>query len=274
MDFEGHPDLYRSLIINADFDIIIDMLIAKPELDVIICELMPEILVFNGFSEKQISLIDDMGLNMIQKFVGKLILLDKFNIIKKIIDITTNNGAYVYWNLYTIFKDSKILNKFYDMAPMFIFEHINIFLDYIHGEIVPCNRNVYSYVEALKFAIKYEFNDMLKKFLHLAKFYALVQDFHSHKKLIIVAYSVILKKDTNYFNKELCSFMISSLQFGDFLKILPLNYNFDLIINTVKTLCIGDDELSTIIHTYAKNELNKYAADTNNNDLRIIIENL
>jgi hypothetical protein len=277
MDFEGHPDLYRSLIINADFDSIIHIIRAKPELDVIVCELMPEILKFNKYNDKQMFVLCQnppfKDFDIIQTFVDQLIFLNKFNIIKKLIDVSSADDAYVYSGLYENFKKSKNLNTFFDMAPMFIFGCMKSFSHFLYYKIYPSNNDIYSYIEVLKFGIKHEIYDMLKIFLNMGNYFSFVDESHDNKNLIVVAYSIILKHQPTYLNMNVICLILKIRQFDSFLKIFPTNYNFDNILLTINNINISSGKNKSL-YNYAVDELNKYAVDTSNNDLLIMIDDL
>jgi len=91
LDFEINTDLYNNLLINSNFEIIIELLKSKPSLKYKISELFPDILIYNRgipdfYSETS-------------NFIKALIDLREFDLIKKILPIIIKDDDSNYFNL-------------------------------------------------------------------------------------------------------------------------------------------------------------------------------
>jgi hypothetical protein len=260
MDFDSHPDLYQSLLVNCNFEIIINLLIAKPTLDVIVYEKITTILDFNGYYNGS-----TLCYRKLREFTNNLILLNNFIIIEKIIKVICEHSFNYYLNIFKLFQEHKILDKYYDMAPIQIISNMKTFTHNISA-FLSYFECISSYMEAIKFGIKQKDLFFLRCIIGYSHEYPLLEHASTeHKNLIVVAYSEIIKQDPEYFNPNIIYLIANIKLFDKLLRLLSPNYNFIKIFSALKTIKTCHNE--NLIYEYSKEQFFKFAVETNNNEL-------
>lgn len=115
LDFEINIDLYTNLLINAEFDTVIELIKSKPSLKYQIPNLFYEILINNK------NLVKNRERTLYYKetsnFVRSLIDLKEFDIIEKILTIIIEDDERNYFNLLELFTEKRFLEKYFKFFP-------------------------------------------------------------------------------------------------------------------------------------------------------------
>jgi hypothetical protein len=117
LKFDEHPDLYRPLLLNSDFNFINKLLDAKPSLDNILIELFQQILEFKLPKDKKI-FVNLKERDELQKFILYLINTKKFDLLEKLLPIISNYGSQIYNSLLNTFTENYLLDIYFAAFPI------------------------------------------------------------------------------------------------------------------------------------------------------------
>ena len=122
LDFEINTDLYTNLLLNSNFQTIIDLLKAKPSLKDRISELFYDILIYNkginDFYGQTYKGINGVAFySETSNFVESLIDLRYFDLIEKILPIISEDDNLNYINLVELFAEKRYLDKYFKYFP-------------------------------------------------------------------------------------------------------------------------------------------------------------
>jgi hypothetical protein len=228
MNFDEHPDLYKPLILNSDYDSIISILDAKPILKVVIHEYINNILDFNNYKKYE-------EFYKLTIFINYFIKMNNFEIIKKIIIILNDFYTGYYMRLLQLFVGCHKLDKYFEMMPFKADDkyannlyHELIKYNLINDEITCFNADEIKYCrsEIIKYAVKNKNIPLLRQFLHDCLSDVFTQDSYESEHTVVDAFLIITKIDleiSNYdFNSNYIMLCCRLGRFDEYLNILPV----------------------------------------------------
>jgi hypothetical protein len=154
LDFANNYDLYLPLLLNSDFEQVINILEANPKLKNLVKELLPEIIENNIGKKKYFP-------RELHDFLDNLIKLNYLDLIIDILKIINNDSvdySNIYYNYLDDFTTNNMLKVYYELAPKNfrvtrIREHINSILKKLDDSNEDKNVFYYLIYNTLKYSI-------------------------------------------------------------------------------------------------------------------------
>lgn len=157
MNFDEYPDLYKPLILQCGFDEMILLLETKKSFSMVILESMNDIPCFKLTINNQLT-----------NFIGNLISLKQFDVIKKLITIINDYDNNYYDFLFDLFYKNRAISEYLKICPE------NRKIDEFSENIYNKCYNI-SYIDNIVFILyeirlysdnnnKYEFINCIKKY--------------------------------------------------------------------------------------------------------------